>query len=146
MENSLRLGIGGRAGMMAAAAALAAAPQYFPGQDYPDREKWLAKRYTPITGLPGYMYFDSRRWGTFNAGVNHLKRQVRAEAAAFIKAGKPLALEMPDGRVVFVQHTKCLPKRAQLLELRRKAQRQGHVTIEPDAASRARIEAKRGQR
>lgn len=87
---------------------------YFPGQDYPDREEWLAKRETP-KGSHRSLFYNPRKLvpvtqdgrggvlqGQFNPGVNKLKAVAKKDPAV----------------------------RKQLLELRRKAQLQGHITID----------------
>jgi len=85
---------------------------FFPGQDYPDREKWLARRETPKVLPHASLFYDPEklvagnqikgvRQGRFNPGVNNLKRAAKKDPAI----------------------------RKQLLALRRKAQLQGHVTI-----------------
>lgn len=86
---------------------------YWPGQDYSDREVWLAKRATPRNQIHASLYYDPQkivagdafkgvRQGRFNPGINALKAQAKADPQM----------------------------RKQLLYLRRKAQQQGHVTID----------------
>lgn len=113
--------------------------RYFPGQDYSDREQWLAKRYTAPVNHRAALYFDSGRWGTLDLGINAAKRKARAEYDIFrmasIELGQPLHTIMrEDGSPSL---------RRQLLTIRRKAQTQGFVTIEPDAKSQAQREQKR---
>ncbi len=111
---------------------------YWPGQDYPDREVWLAKRYTPSPFRHASLYYDPFkivaqgskgrlvRQGAFNPGVNRFKRAARAQRAQFRivarRLGQPLfTIMQEDG-------TPSLYR--QLMDLRRKSQRQGHVTID----------------
>lgn len=108
------------------------APRYWPGQDYPDREQWLAKRYTPPRNRRAALYFDSTRWGTLNMGVNEAKRKARAEQAEWGKRSVRGLLWPANS-----------PLRRQLLTIRHKAQTQGFVTIEPNEAGKRQTQTKR---
>lgn len=121
-------------GLLASAVAAVAATAYFPGQDYPDREQWLSKRHTPSRTFHASMFFDSHRWGTFNPGVNNLKRKARAEWDYF----RIIARELGQPHFTILRKDSSPSLHRQLMTLRRKAQQQGHVTIEPDAAAQRR--------
>jgi hypothetical protein len=50
-------------------------PTYFPGQDYPDREVWLAKRATPRKRPAGTVIYTARKGGkSLRLGINLAKR------------------------------------------------------------------------
>lgn len=105
-----------------------ASGRYWPSQDYPDREEWLARRYTAPANSRTFMYFDSLRWGTLNIGVNTAKRKARVERRYFrtipiVREGQPLFTIMREDGSPSLHR--------QLMTIRRKAQRQGPVTIEP---------------
>lgn len=125
------------------AGARVASGRYWPGQDYPDHEEWLAKRYTPPRNRRAALYFNSTRWGTLDIGINVAKRKARAERAYFrtipiVREGQPLHEIMREDGSPSLHR--------QLMTIRRKAQTQGFVAIEPDAASQAQREQKRGLR
>jgi hypothetical protein len=69
-------------------------PTYFPGRDYPDREVWLKKRYTPRKHPPRLVAHVSlmptdRTEGikgkTLYMGINRAKRALGKERAPLIK-------------------------------------------------------------
>lgn len=76
------------------------------------------------------MYFDSGRWGTMNVGINAAKRKARAERDFFRVIswthGHPLHTIMREDGSPSLHR--------QLMTIRRKAQCQGPVTIEPNEA------------
>lgn len=118
-------------------------PVYWPGKDHPDREKWLQRRYTPRSAARESTFFASTRDGVFNPGINARKREAETQRQAFIRNGHVAVFGADYGEnSLTVLHWKRLPVRVQLLDLRRKAQRQGHVAVEPDAALRAQRERK----
>jgi len=51
--------------------------QYFPGRDYPDRQKWLAVRYTPRRLNRGIPVYTGDK--PVNIGMNRAKRMARAK-------------------------------------------------------------------
>lgn len=54
---------------------------FWPGRDFPDREKWLKRRYTPVRVVDATLFYDSAE-GPYNPGINKLKREADAHRPA----------------------------------------------------------------
>lgn len=71
-------------------------PTFFPGADYPDREIWLAKRYTDLRAFRdrGRVIYSGKK--PLCLGINRIKRAERTAFAIMSWPGRRYPKRSPD--------------------------------------------------